>query len=85
MARKKSGQTHDKELDRQFEKQGRRLNRKRMRNAVSGIVVLVVILVVLQFTPYRDIHLDIFNAAKNFVTRLTSGPAAPVEPDPQYW
>jgi hypothetical protein len=56
-----------------------------MRNAVSGIVVLVVIFVVLQFTPYRDIHLEIFNAAKNLVTRLTSGPAAPVEPDPQYW
>jgi len=85
MAREKSDRARDREINRKFEEQGRRLNRKRMRNALGGIVLLVVILVVLQFTPYRDLPRDIFDAAKDFVLNLTSDQRGPAEPDPQYW
>jgi len=85
MTDKRSERARDKEVNRKFEKQGRRLNRQWARNAVSGFVLLVIIVIVLQFTPYRDIPLDIFHAAKRLVTGMTSGKAAPVEPNPQYW
>ena len=56
-----------------------------MRNAMSGIILIVVVIIVLQFTPYRNLHLDIIDAAKRFVKSLTSGNVAPTEPDPKYW
>ena len=85
MTEKRSERARDKEVNRQFEKQGRRLNRQWTRNAISGVVILIILIIVLQFTPYRDIPMDVFNAAKRFVTGVTSGKAAPVEPNPTYW
>jgi len=85
MAGKKNDRAREKEINRKFELQQRRLNRKWTRNAVGGIILLVIIIAALRFTPYRDLPMDIFEAAKDFVSGLTSGGAAPVEPDPQYW
>ena len=85
MAGKRSERARDKEINRKFEKQGRRLNRQWMRNAMGGIILIVVVIIVLQFTPYRNLHLDIIDAAKRFVKSLTSGNVAPTEPDPKYW
>lgn len=85
MAQGKSERLRDKEVNRKFEKEQRRLNRRWTRNAVSGIVLLVVIVVALQFTPYRNFHLDILDAAKNAVKKFTSGSSGPVEPNPKYW
>ena len=85
MAGKKRGQAKDDRTDKAFERQMRQLNRKRFGHAIGGLVLLAAILVALQFTPYRDIHRDVFRAAKNLITSLTSGPDAPIEPDPKYW
>ena len=85
MARKKSDQANDKEINLKFERQQRQLNRKWMRNAISGIVFLIVIILALQFNPYRNIHLEIFSAAKSLVKNFTSGKHVTVEPNPQYW
>lgn len=84
MAGEKSDRARDKEISRKFERQGRRLNRKWMRNAVRGIVLLALILAALQFTPYRDVPMEILDAAKGFFQKLTSGRSAPVEPAPKY-
>jgi hypothetical protein len=85
MARKKSDRARDREINERFEQQGRRLKRKWSRNAVGGLILLIVAAIVLQFTPYRDLPGDIFDAAKGFLQSLTSGKSAPVEPDPKYW
>jgi hypothetical protein len=85
MAKAKGDRARDREINRKFEEQGKRLNRRWARNAVSGIVLLIVAAIVLQFTPYRDLPEDIFNAARSFLQGLTSGKSAPAEPDPKYW
>lgn len=85
MARKKRKETNDKQLDRMFEKQQRRLNRKWFINAVSAIILLAAILAALQFTPYRNIHLELIEAARSLVKSLSSGSSAPSEADPKYW
>jgi hypothetical protein len=85
LAREKSDRARDKEINRKFEQQGRQLNRKWMRNAVSGFIVFVVIVIALQFTSYKDVPMDIFRTAKNFVQKLTTGKPAPAEADPKYW
>ncbi len=85
MARKRSEDADAAQANRMFERQQRRLNRRWLANAVSGLVILIIIIVALQFTRYRNIHLEIIDAAKNFVKSLTSGPAAPKEPNPKYW
>ncbi len=73
------------QTDKAFERQMRQLNRKRFRNAIGGLVLLAAIVLALQFTPYRDIHRDVIRAAKDLIGSLTSGPDAPIEPDPKYW
>lgn len=85
MGARKSEKGRDKDINRRFERQQRRLNRKWMKHAVSGFVVLTIIVIALQFTPYRDVPMDLVSAAKNLVVKLTSGTSAPAEPDPQYW
>lgn len=85
MVTRKSERARDKEINRKFERQQRQLNRKWMRNAASGFLVLIIIVIVLQFTPYRDVPMDIFSAAKGLVIKLTSGKSAPAEPNPKYW
>lgn len=85
MAKEKSDRAREKEINRKFEQQGRKLNRKRMRNAAGGFVLFVVIVVVLQFTPYKNIPMDVFEAAKGFVQKLTTGKSAPAERDAKYW
>ena len=84
MARKKTDQD-DEQFNRMFERQQRRLNRKWLTNAVGGLILLIVILIALQFTPYRNLPSDIFNAAKDTVKNLVSGPSVPKEPSPKYW
>ncbi len=88
MARDKSDRARDKEINRKFEQQGRRLNRRWMRNAASGFIVFVLILVALQFTPYKDVPMDILSAGKDFIQKLATGksaPSGPAEPDAKYW
>ncbi len=88
LAGDKSDRARDKEINRKFERQGRRLNRGRMRNAAGGFIVLVLIVVALQFTPYKDVPMDILRETMSFFQKLTtgkSGPAAPAEPDAKYW
>jgi hypothetical protein len=85
LAGDKSDRARDKEINRKFEQQGRRLNRGWLRNAASGFFVFVLIMVALQFTPYKDVPKDILKAAKNFIQKLTTGKAAPAEPDAKYW
>ena len=84
MARKKTDQD-DEQFNRVFERQQRRLNRKWLTNAVGGLILLIVILIALQFTPYRNLPRDVFNAAKDTVKNLVSGPSVPKEPNPKYW
>ncbi len=84
MARKNTDQD-DQQFNRVFERQQRRLNRKWLMNAIGGLVLLIVVLIALQFTPYKNLPLDVFNAAKDSVKSLLSGPAAPKEPSPKYW
>jgi hypothetical protein len=85
MADRRSERAKDREIDRKFERQQIRLNRKWTKNALSGFILLVIILVALQFTPYRGIHAEIIDAAKDLIGRLTSGKSAPAEPSPKYW
>jgi hypothetical protein len=85
MARKRSEGADAQQTNRTFERQQRRLNRRWLANAVSGLVLLIIIIVALQFTPYRNIHRDIFDAAKSLLKSLTSGSSTPKEPDPKYW
>ena len=85
MTAQKSERARDREVNRKFEKQQRRLNRKWMRNAASGLVILIIIVIALQFTPYRDVPMDILSAAKGLIVKLTSGRSVPAEPDPEYW
>ena len=85
MAQKKRERNSDKQINKMFERQQRQLNRKWFRNAIGGVVLLAAVWIALQFTPYRNIHRDVIRVAKSVIGKLTSGPAAPAEPNPKYW
>ena len=85
MAGDKSDRARDNEINRKFERQGRRLNRRWTRNAAGGFILFVVIVIALQFTPYKDVPMDIVSETMSFFQKFTTGKSAPAEPDAKYW
>ncbi len=83
MPKKETNHRND-DVNQVFERQQRALNRRRFVNVFGAIFLLIVILVILRFTPYRNVHLELIDAAKAFLKNLTSE-TAPAERDPKYW
>lgn len=88
MDEKKYDRKHERDINKKFEAQGRRLKRKWQSKTVGWIVGLAILIGALQFTPYRDIPMDIVHLAINTIQKLTSGGSgggSGGEPDPKYW